>query len=355
MSHNGVESVIGKLVTDERFRERFFRDARAALDELKGRGCEVTAVEIAALITIDAAALDAFAAAIDPRPRSSTLRSSTFARRDERTTVMERAMAVLVQYGYVVVLGGVFAEQVGMPLPSEPVLIGAGALAGNGHLSLAVVLGVATVASLAGDLVWYVIGRLGGARVLRWLCRISLEPDACVRRTERFFARHGARSLLVAKFVPGFSMAAPPLAGIVRMPVHEFVIFTGLGGVVWASAFLGLGWIFRSQLAVAGEYAARLGGWTVAVVVAAIVAHLTWKIIVRQRFLRKIRIARITPEELKARLDGGEPTVVVDVRDRVDFEAEPSIIPGALHLTTDELEARHREIPRERDIVLYCT
>ena len=75
----------------------------------------------------------------------------------------------------------------------------------------------------------------------------------------------------------------------------------------------------------------------------------------RRRFLRKIRIARITPEELKSRMDAGEDVLVVDVRDRVDFEAEPKIIPGALHMTIEEMDARHREIPRERDIVLYCT
>jgi rhodanese-related sulfurtransferase len=89
--------------------------------------------------------------------------------------------------------------------------------------------------------------------------------------------------------------------------------------------------------------------------VAAIGVYIAWKYIGRRRFLRKIRIARITPEELKQILDGGLDVMVVDVRDRLDFEAEPSIIPGALHFTTEELEARHHEISRTRDIVLYCT
>lgn len=84
-------------------------------------------------------------------------------------------------------------------------------------------------------------------------------------------------------------------------------------------------------------------------------AYIAWKLIARERFLRRIRIARITPEELKARLDAGEDMMLVDLRHRVDFEAEPAIIPGALHLTTEELEGRHLEIPRDREIVLYCT
>ena len=99
----------------------------------------------------------------------------------------------------------------------------------------------------------------------------------------------------------------------------------------------------------------ELGSWAFAVLAGGVGGYVAWKWIGRQRFLRKIRIARITPEELKTMMDGGQDLMVVDVRDRVDFEAEPAIIPGALHLSIDELDARHREIPREREIILYCT
>ena len=268
---------------------------------------------------------------------------------------MEAVFDVLVRFGYLVVFGGVLAEQLGFPLPSEPILLAAGALIGGGRLSLVLVLGIATLASIVGDTVWYWIGRRGGARVLGWLCRITLEPDSCVRRTERLFHAHGARSLMVAKFIPGFSMAAPPLAGIVGMPFGEFLLFTGLGGLIWAGAFVGVGWIFSAQLERVAAYAEHLGSWAVVIAGAALAVHVAWKFIARQRFLRKMRIARITPEELKARLDAGQETWVVDLRDRIDVAAEPAMIPGALHLSPDELEARHREIPRERDIVLYCT
>ena len=262
---------------------------------------------------------------------------------------------ILVRHGYAILFGWVFAEQIGLPIPAVPVLMAAGALAGSGRLSLAFVLVVAGIASLVSDTIWYWIGRTGGGRVLGWLCRISLEPDSCVRRTQHAFGVHGARSLLVAKFVPGFSTAAPPLAGIIRMPLLRFVVFTGLGGLIWAGAFVGLGWLFRHQLEVVVAYATSLGSWAIALLTAAFGVYIVWKWVARQRFLRRIRIARITPEELKAKLDAGEDTMVVDVRHPVDFDAEPSIIPGALHLTTEELEARHREIPREREIVLYCS
>jgi len=132
-------------------------------------------------------------------------------------------------------------------------------------------------------------------------------------------------------------------------------VFTGLGGLIWAGAFISLGWLFSSQLELAASYVARMGSWVIVLLAVALGAYITWKLIARQRFLRRIRIARITPVELKARLDAGEDVMLVDLRHRVDFEAEPSIIPGALHLTVEDLEARHREIPRDREIVLYCT
>src|SRR6266849_10598011 len=265
------------------------------------------------------------------------------------------AVDVLAQYGYYVVFGTVLAEQIGLPIPAIPFLLAAGGLAGTGRLSTALVLALAGAASLVADTVWYSVGRRRGARVLGLLCRISLEPDSCVSRTQKIFAQHGARSLLVAKFIPGFSTIAPPLAGIVRMPPHEFVLFSGLGGLLWAGAIVVVGWLFAYQLEVAAEYAVHFGSWSLVLLAAAIGGYVAWKFIARQRFLRKIRIARITPEELKIMLDGGEDMMVVDLRHRVDFETEPSIIPGALHLTTEELEARHLEIPRDREIVLYCT
>jgi membrane protein DedA with SNARE-associated domain len=268
---------------------------------------------------------------------------------------MDRTLAVLARYGYVVVFLAAFGEQIGLPFPAEPFLLGAGALAGGGRLSLPLAIATTATASLLGDVIWYWIGRVGGARVLSWLCRISLEPDSCVRRTERMFTTRGPRSLLVAKFIPGLSMVAPPLAGIVGMPFLKFVVFTGLGGVLWGTAYVGLGWLFSAQLELAMEYADELGGWAFAILGIAFGGYVGWKYVTRRRFLRKIRIARITPEELKASLDRGEDTIVVDVRDRIDFTAEPSIIPGALHLTIDELDDRHHEIPRDRDIVLYCT
>ncbi len=264
-------------------------------------------------------------------------------------------MQFLVRHGYAVLFAWVFAEQIGLPMPAAPVLLAAGGLAGTGQMRLWLAVGLAVSAAMLSDLVWYEIGRRRGGQVLNFLCRISLEPDSCVRRTEDAFARHGARSLLVAKFVPGLNMMAPPLAGILGMRRGRFLVFDALGGVVWAGAFAGLGYLFSNQLERIATYAMRLGSWAVAVLVASFVAYIAWKYIERQRFLRKLRIARISPEVLKRKLDTGEDLVIVDLRHSIDFEAEPVTIPGALQLTPEELEQRHQEIPRDRDVILYCT
>jgi len=268
---------------------------------------------------------------------------------------MNEGIQFLVRHGYAVLFVWVLAEQIGLPLPAIPLLLAAGALAGAGHLSIAVAIGLAVAASLLSDTLWYEIGRRRGAKVLNFLCRISLEPDSCVRRTENVFARYGARSLLVAKFVPGLNTAAPPLAGMFGMRLSRFALWDGLGAALWASTFAGLGYLFSEQLERVAAYALRLGTWLVVVVVGGLAGYIAWKYVQRQRFLRSLRIARITPGELKEKLEAGEEMVIVDLRHSLDFDAEPHTVPGALRLTAEELNERHAEIPRDREIVLYCT
>ncbi len=268
---------------------------------------------------------------------------------------MDDVFRFLVQHGYAVLFVWVAAEQIGFPLPAIPLLLAGGALAGAGRLNLGLVIGSAVLASLVSDMAWYEVGRRKGMKVLNLLCRMSLEPDSCVRRTEDIFARHGVRSLLVAKFVPGLSTAAPPLAGIFRMRRLRFVLFNGAGAVIWAGVFAGLGLLFSDQLERLAGQVARLGAWLAAILMGGLIAYILWKYVNRQRFLRRLRIARITPEELKQKLDAGEEMMIVDLRHSMDFEAEPHVIPGAMRLSADDLDGRHHEIPRDRDIILYCT
>lgn len=268
---------------------------------------------------------------------------------------MSETLEFVVRHGYSVLFGWMAAEQLGLPIPAIPLLLAAGALAGSGRLSLSLVLLVSVVASLLADTLWYEIGRRRGVRVLNFLCRVSLEPDSCVRRTEQIFGRYGARTLVVSKFVPGLTTAAPPLAGIFGMRLPRFLSFAALGALLYSGTFAGLGYLFSAQLERMAEGALRLGEGLVLLLGGALAAYVLAKFWQRRRFLRLLRTARISPEELKERLDRGEEIVIVDLRHPLDVEAEPHHIPGALHLPPDDLEARQREIPRDRDIVLYCT
>jgi membrane protein DedA with SNARE-associated domain len=262
----------------------------------------------------------------------------------------------LLQYGYVLLFVFVLAEQVGLPVPAVPALLGVGALAATGGMSVTVALGAALAASLLPDLIWYELGRRRGGRVLGLLCRISLEPDSCVRRTETLFMERGRKALVIAKFLPGFSTVAPPLAGMVGVPRWQFIALDLAAVILWAGTWMGLGYVFSDILELVASRAARLGHGLGVAVAAALAGYVAIKFIQRRRFLHSLRIARITPEELKRRLDEGDPTVaVVDTRSLLDVTAVPFMIPGATWIAAEDIDRRGLELPRDREIVLYCS
>ncbi len=269
---------------------------------------------------------------------------------------MGATIQFLLTYGYTVLFVCVLAEQVGLPIPAVPVLLGVGALAGTGRMSVWVALVIAVAASLPADLAWYELGRRRGIRVLGILCRVSLEPDSCVQRTETLFIRQGRRTLLIAKFLPGLSTIAPPLAGIVGIPRAQFLLLDCLSALIWSGAWVALGYLFTDAIERVAAEAARLGNWLGVVIGAALVCYILAKYIQRQRFLRSLRVARITPEELKRRLDAGDGSlVVIDTRSSLDVNAAPYMIRGARWIAAEEIDRRRQEIPADRELVLYCS
>jgi len=268
---------------------------------------------------------------------------------------MHRTVEFLLHHGYTILLAWVFAEQIGLPVPSLPLLLAAGALAGSGRMNFFACLTVSVFASVCADSVWYQMGRLKGIKVLQLLCKISLEPDSCVRKTEGLFSTQGARSLLVAKFFPGFSTVAPPLAGVFHMRPGSFLVYDTGGSLLWAGGFLTLGYVFSGQLDYIAQRAASLGSGLLVLIIAAMGGYILYKYIARKRFLRELRIARITVEELKEKMDDGEEVMVVDLRHPLDFDADPETIPGAFRIDAKELEEKNDRLPRDREVILYCT
>ena len=267
---------------------------------------------------------------------------------------MHNLLPFLIQHGYTVLFVWVLAETMGLPIPSVPLLITAGALAGLGQLKLSLCIGLGVCAALSSDLFWYSMGKRRGGQLLSLLCRISLEPDSCVRRTENIFSRYGARSLLVAKFVPGLSAVSTPLAGMISMPLPHFLLFDCMGAVFWVGSYTAFGYLLSEELERASAYAASTGNALVLLVAGGLSMYILRKYYLRRRFIRELFIARITPEELKQKLDSGEDVMIIDVRHDLDFEADPYIIPGTLRIPSEQLE-NYPEVPKDREVVVYCT
>jgi membrane protein DedA with SNARE-associated domain len=268
---------------------------------------------------------------------------------------MAGAVDFVARHGEVLIFLYVFADQIGIPVPAVPGLLAIGALAAVGKVSAPLALMSAVAASLLADLIWYGLGRRRGSQVLRLLCRISLEPDTCVRRTEDVFLRYGVRALIFAKFVPGLSTVAPPLAGMIGVGLPRFAAYSALASLLWAGTWGGLGYFAGEAVQRVTDHSERIGTVLVASVAAGLVLYVLVKWTQRRRFLRTLRAARIGQEALKQHLESGEPIVIVDLRSELDADAVPWMIPGALRMTPEELERRHGEIPRDRDVVVYCS
>ena len=260
----------------------------------------------------------------------------------------------LIDYGLPVVFGAVLAEQIGLPLPALPWLLGAGALSAMGKFNLALGLAVVVIACIIADAFWFYLGRYRGNKVLGFLCRISLEPDSCVRRTQNLFTRYGLRAVLVAKFVPGLNTVAPPLAGMSGISAHRFLFFDALGALLYGACPLLLGYLFSDQIEQIAMALASVGGRALSFLLVLLAAYIGIKFWQRQRILRELRMARITVEELRHKQEAGEQVVIVDLRSRVELSYDPSLISGAIHLALDEIEKQQDKLPRDREIIVYC-
>jgi membrane protein DedA with SNARE-associated domain len=244
---------------------------------------------------------------------------------------------------------------VGAPVPSLTVLIVYGALSVQRDMPAWPALLVAVVASVLADIVWYVLGRSRGHRILKTICRISLSPDSCVRQTESLFERWGLPSLLFAKFIPGFSTIAPPMAGVIGSRFSTFLIYDAGGALIWSAVGVGIGLVLHRTIDRALALLASLGSSALVILGAAFLVWIAFKWWQRRRFYKVLRMARIRVDELRTLIDEGKSPVVVDVRTAGARHADPRRIPGAVVMTVDEVDQKVSVLPREREIILYCT
>lgn len=266
---------------------------------------------------------------------------------------MTHTVDFLVRHGYSLLFFWLLAEQGALPLPSIPLVLACGALAHAGRLNPFLVVFWGLAACWIADITWFYLGRRRGARLLHWLCRVSLQPDSCVRQAENAFMRYGSRSLLVAKFIPGLNAVAAPLAGSAQLGFGRFLLWDTLGTLIWMGAYGGLGYLFSDQIETVALYGRRMGSGLALLLGGLLAAWLGWKFLQRRRFLRQLTVARITAQELRAKLDAGEEVLIVDLRSGLEREREP--LPGTIPVSAEELEEGLREVPRDREIILFCS
>jgi membrane protein DedA with SNARE-associated domain len=264
-------------------------------------------------------------------------------------------LTLLAEYGYVIVLVWVLADQAGLPIPALPVLLTAGVLAGTGSLDLFAVCGVATAAALVSDLAWYAVGRRKGVSILKLLCRVSMEPDFCVRQAGVTFERWGGMALLTSNFIPGLQTIAPPLAGVAGVSPIAFASLRLAGTIVWVLVFVLPGYFLADQatqlLSQSSEIMTAVG-ITLGV---CLVAFVLYKFARRQWFLRAVRTGVVHPQVLSDELAANETPHVVDLRSRREIAAFPHVIPGATVIPVEEIDDHVESLRQRRDVVLYCT
>jgi membrane protein DedA with SNARE-associated domain len=268
---------------------------------------------------------------------------------------MEELTGLLAQHGLMLVFANVLLTQSGVPVPSVPMLVLAGAYVAQGQMSLAALAGATVVASLIGDTLWYFAGRRYGYRILRSLCRVAIEPDSCVKQTENIFERWGAPSLMIAKYVPGFSTIAPPLAGTMQVKLAPFLGYSTVAALLWAGLPVALGAIFRTEVERALAWLESMGAGALLVLAAAALIYVVAKAVQRLMLIRFLRMVRISVAELAQLAKPGAWPVVLDVRSAVARRLDPRRLPGAIAVDIDAPQVAMVAVPPDQDVIVYCS
>ena len=206
---------------------------------------------------------------------------------------MQELTALVIQHGLLLVFAATLAARIGIPVPAAPFLVIAGALAAAGQLSWVFALVAAIAGNILGDGAWFLAGRKYGYRVLRLLCRISISPDSCVQQSESFITRWGGSSLLAAKFVPGVSVVAPPMAGALGMSTLSFLGFETLAAAIWALLFLGIGAAFSNQIQQVFDILSTMGVAAAVLLLVVVAGYLALRYWRRRAFRLGMEMPRI--------------------------------------------------------------
>lgn len=262
---------------------------------------------------------------------------------------------LLLHWGPLLIFGAVLIEQIGLPLPAVPLLIGAGALAANGDIRPELVLFLAALACLLADHGWYLLGRRYGRRLLAGICRVSLSPESCVSRTDHLINRHGPVVLVFAKFIPGVSAVCIPTAAANGLSYPRFLLFDGIGSLLWSGAYLSVGLIFATEINLVLEALDRVGGGALVVLAVAFAGYLGWKFWHRWRLRRLYRSARIDAGQLLGLIEQEPELLVLDARSALARADDPRAPPHSVAVDEALLAELLGDGRRDRLLVTFCT
>ena len=265
---------------------------------------------------------------------------------------MHLLLNLLRSHGPWALFTAAFLESVGIPLPAGIFLILSGCLVIEGTVSLPGALAAAVAGALAGDLHWFMIGRLKGRGALRVLCRLSLNPDACMGRTENLFRSRTVLSILTAKLVPGLNTVIAPLAGILGLPWWRYALLDLAGCSLWAGVGVGLGLVFGSRI-LPGVLSFQRGLTLILLILTS--AYVIWRASYRRYLIRRYSVPRLDSADVLARIASDAAVIIVDLRNEDAYYRSEVTLPGALRIPPAELDRHLHLLPIEREIILYCT
>jgi membrane protein DedA with SNARE-associated domain len=270
---------------------------------------------------------------------------------------MTDMLAVISRHGYVFLAVVCFAEAVGLPLPAALAILTAGAVAAYGQLHFYLVFGIALLTMIAGDVILYFMGRVSGWALLGFLCRLSANPETCILRSAEYFYRRGKQTLLFAKFIPGINTMSPPLAGSMKMRLGDFLQYDAMGAALYVGAYALAGYLFSDALR-AITRGLRSAGFAAEVVFGiGLAAYIVYRIWVYRKYRLLDVIPRVPADELARRLasDAAHNMLIADVRSHGYYDADSERIAGSVRLEPNNLVEEIKNLPKDREIYLYCT
>ena len=270
---------------------------------------------------------------------------------------MEDLLPIIARHGYVLLAGICFAEAVGLPLPAALAILTAGAVAAYGKLHFYSIFGLASAAMIAGDILLYFLGRISGWALLGILCRLSANPETCILRSAEYFYRRGKQTLLFAKFIPGINTMSPPLAGSMNMRFQDFLQFDAVGAALYVGVYSAVGYVFSDALRAITRGLRSAGSAAEIIFAIGLAVYLVYRIWMYRKYRLLDVVPRVPVSELARRLASDEKhaILIADVRSLGYYDVSSERIAGSIRIEPNNLEEEIKNLPRDREIYLYCT